>query len=94
MVCLIVNGFAYRVRTNGILESSSVAFGDETLSEMTISNNWQERTPELTNLSGADQSLIYGNLLQLGTSLPKFGEKQPQREWVKPVIYNESTPMK
>lgn len=94
MVCIIVNEFAYRLRTSGVIESSRVAFEDETLTKMKVLNDWQERSAEMTDLSGYEQSVIYGSLLQLSPSLPKFGEKQPHREWVKPIATNVQAPMK
>ena len=94
MVCIIVNAWAYRVRNNGILESSSVKIrGQGVISHLEIQNDWAERLPELTDVSGADQSIIYGTLLQLSATLPKLGERQPHREWTAPVLSNNETPM-
>lgn len=94
MVCVIVNNYAYRLRRNGVMESCAVKIvGAEAIAHVVLQNDWMERTPEITDLSGANQEEVYNNLLQMNSRLPKLGEKQPQREWVKSQVLNTEAPM-
>lgn len=80
MVTIIVNENAYRLRNNGTVESSEVAYQDvKGVQEMTIQNDWDIRSAEANGMTGWEESIVRSHLKQLVADTRPMGDKLPKR---------------